>query len=62
MKYPKLTGICKYAIEKGLCTGCNKLEDVNFIGVKQCNNMPNVNESINFIRETLGMSGEQLKL
>ena len=36
MKYPKLTGICKIAIEKEWCTGCNKLELENFTGVEKC--------------------------
>lgn len=36
MKYPKLEGICGQAIKNNLCTGCQKLEDINFKGVKEC--------------------------
>lgn len=36
MKYKELTGICKDAIHNGWCTGCNKLEEYNFTGVKSC--------------------------
>ncbi len=36
MKYPKLTGICKIAIENNLCRGCSKLEDFNFRGQAEC--------------------------
>lgn len=41
MKYPKLTGICKTAIEIGLCKGCNLLELENFIGKDRCELVPN---------------------
>ena len=34
--YPKLQGKCAEYIHKGWCTGCNKLEDINFIGNDQC--------------------------
>lgn len=30
MKYPQLRGICAKAIKNNLCTGCNRLEDINF--------------------------------
>lgn len=36
MKYPELTGICKTALEKNLCLGCSKLEDINFRGQPNC--------------------------
>ena len=36
MKYPKLTGICKTALEKNICLGCSKLEDINFRGQAEC--------------------------
>ena len=36
MKYPKLTGICKTALEKNMCLGCSKLEDINFKGQPNC--------------------------
>lgn len=34
--YPPLEGVCKKAIEQGICTGCNKLETPWFRGVKEC--------------------------
>lgn len=36
MKYPELTGICKIALEKNLCLGCSKLQDINFRGQPEC--------------------------
>lgn len=36
MKYPELTGICKIALEKNMCLGCSKLEDINFQGQAEC--------------------------
>lgn len=36
MKYTELTGICKIALEKNLCLGCSKLEDINFRGQAEC--------------------------
>lgn len=36
MKYPELTGICKIALEKNMCLGCSKLEDINFRGQPKC--------------------------
>ena len=36
MKYPKLTGICKIALEQNMCLGCSKLEDINFRGQSNC--------------------------
>lgn len=36
MKYPELTGICKTALEKNMCLGCSKLEDINFRGQPKC--------------------------
>ena len=35
-KYPELKGICEKAIKNNLCTGCQKLEDINFVGVEKC--------------------------
>lgn len=35
-KYPSLEGMCKVAIEKGLCTGCNRLELKDFKGLEEC--------------------------
>jgi hypothetical protein len=40
MKYKELQGICKIAIEKGLCTGCSKLELESFEGVRECIYVP----------------------
>lgn len=37
-KYLPLQGICKYAIQEGYCTGCNKLENQDFTGEKWCKN------------------------
>ena len=36
MSYPPLQGICAKAIRENLCTGCQKLEDSRFIGVREC--------------------------
>ena len=40
MKYKKLKGICKVAIETGMCLGCNKLLISDFEGVTECKYMP----------------------
>ena len=40
MKYKELKGICKIAIENGLCTGCNRLELESFEGVAECKYVP----------------------
>lgn len=37
--YKELKGICKVAIEKGLCLGCNRLELESFEGVNECKYM-----------------------
>ena len=34
--YPPLKEPCKSLIEKGLCLGCNKLEDLNFKSDNNC--------------------------
>ena len=39
MSYKELKGICKIAIEKGWCLGCNRLELESFVGVNECNYM-----------------------
>jgi len=44
VKYPKLVGICKEAIESGECLGCNRLENVNFRGLRWCRNLENTKE------------------
>ena len=50
-KYPLLQGVCKQAIKNNLCTGCQKLEDINFIGVQSCKYLANSREHI---KEVLG--------
>lgn len=52
MKYLPLTGICKTAIEKEWCLGCNKLELENFRGVSKCSQVQDPREKI---REILGV-------
>ena len=52
MKYEKLTGICKVAIKNNLCTGCQKLEDINFRGVEKCKY---VQDDRTDIKEILGI-------
>lgn len=37
--YPQLQGICGKAIRKNLCTGCNRLEMLDFKGLQECKNM-----------------------
>ncbi len=39
-KYKSLKGICKVAIETGMCLGCMRLELEGFEGVTECNYMP----------------------
>lgn len=36
MKYPELIEPCKSAIKEGRCTGCQALEEADFIGNKDC--------------------------
>ena len=36
MKYKKLKNPCKEMLEKGLCLGCNKLENFDFEGDDKC--------------------------
>ena len=40
MKYTELTGICKTAIETGMCKGCNLLELERFRGKDKCELVP----------------------
>jgi hypothetical protein len=58
MEYPELEGICATAIKNNLCTGCQKLEDINFRGVKECKYVKNPREQI---KEILGIQ-EMIKL
>ena len=46
MKYKELKGICKIAIEKGLCAGCLKLELESFEGVRECIYIPRREKSM----------------
>ena len=39
MKYAELKEPCKSLIEKGKCLGCAQLENLNFIGNKNCINI-----------------------
>ncbi len=59
MKYPPLQEPCKTAIAKGYCTGCNKLEVLNFTGNPKCEGAkpPQITE----IKEILGIQ-ERIKL
>ncbi len=57
MKYPKLIGICKTAIEIGLCKGCNLLELENFVGKSKCELVPS---GLNLCKKIL--KGEQIKI
>lgn len=38
IKYPPLIEPCKSAIKEGRCTGCQALEDKNFVGNRNCKN------------------------
>ena len=40
MRYKKLKGICKVAIETGMCLGCSRLELETFEGLPECKYMP----------------------
>lgn len=51
-KYPPLEGVCKKAIEQGICSGCNQLELPWFRGVKECK----------WITNEIKNKGEQLKI
>jgi len=43
--YPPLEGVCKKAIEQGICTGCNQLELSWFRGVKECKLITNITKN-----------------
>lgn len=55
--YPPLQEPCKSAIEKGYCTGCNKLELENFVADRNCkySKPPTATESIKQIKMNLGV-------
>ena len=57
MKYPELKGICKTAIESGICKGCNLLEIPTFQGKEKCNLVPN---GLDICKQIL--KGEQMKI
>lgn len=44
--YPPLQNPCKELIEKGLCLGCNKLEEFNFKSDKNCEYAKEILKSI----------------
>lgn len=52
MKYKELTGICKTAIEHEYCSGCQRLEMEEFIGVEKCENME---KPLDRIKKILGV-------
>lgn len=53
MKYPELKGICKIALEKNLCLGCSKLEDINFGGQSECELVKEKRKQIYGVQEVL---------
>lgn len=57
MKYTELRGICKTAIETGLCKGCNLLELEKFTGKDKCELVPN---ELDLCKKIL--KGEQTKI
>lgn len=58
MKYSELTGICKTAIETGMCLGCERLADPNFTGKDKCELVPS---GLDMCKKILS-KGEQMKL
>ena len=56
-KYPQLIESCRKAIEENRCTGCQALEDNSFTGNPDCEagKIPTANDSINTIKEILGI-------
>ena len=57
-KYLELEGICKEAIKNNRCTGCNRLELLEFKGLQNCKYVKTAIEEIN---EILGIQ-EKIKL
>lgn len=57
MKYKKLKGICKVAIETGVCLGCSRLELESFEGVTECNTCLNGKTQCKAIIEQLRIGG-----
>ena len=60
-RYPELKGKCK------TCAGCNRLEDIKFIGDDDCKNYiqllsPRIQKSIKHIHKVLKITGEQIKI
>ncbi len=60
MKYPELEEPCKSAIEKGICTGCNRLDLPYFRSKKDCKyaKKPSAEESIRECKKILGIQQE----
>lgn len=56
--YPQLQGICGKAIRNNLCTGCNRLELLDFKGLQECKH---ITEKQNYLKEILGVQ-EKLKI
>lgn len=54
--YKPLEEPCKSAIQKGYCTGCNKLELENFVADKNCkySKTPTAEDYIKQIKMNLG--------
>ena len=59
MKYKKLKGICKVAIETGMCLGCSRLELESFEGVTECKYIPKRKKQCEAIIEQLRIGGNQ---
>lgn len=60
---PPLEEPCKSLIKKGMCTGCNKLELLDFKSDKNCKHSKAIAEkSIDKIHKILGIEGEQMRL
>ena len=50
MKYPELIEPCKSAIKEGKCLGCQALEQINFIGNKNCKIYEKEVRKMNFMK------------
>lgn len=56
--YPQLQGICGKAIRNNLCTGCNRLELLDFKGLQVCKY---INSQKSNLKEISGVQ-EKLKI
>lgn len=50
-KYKELGEPCKSAIAEGRCTGCNRLELENFVGLKGCKYAKEERKNNNFSKD-----------